>query len=151
MMVCVSGMSWPSWKNVFSSSGFLLFSVDFSCQDVLFDQGEESTFLRLTTARFLKGLSQTLVHQPLKDVLNVLEGGRIGVEVRPTDVIGCLSRTLMSMLQATNDSLKRLKAAGRVGLGRVVEGRLVARDELIDGIRIQGNDRVCVGIRNFRL
>ncbi len=103
------------------------------------------------TARLLKRLSQTFVHQPLKEVLNILESGRIGVEVRPTDVIGCLSRTLMSMLQATNDCLKRLKTAGWVGLGRVVEGGLVVRDELIDGIPIQGHEGVCVGIRNFRL
>jgi len=44
-----------------------------------------------------------------------------------------------------------LKAAGWVGLGRVVEGGLVFRDELIDGIPIQGHEGVCVGIRNFRL
>lgn len=101
-------------------------------------------------ARLLKSLSQTFTHQPLKDVLNVLEGGRTGVEVGPTDVIGCLSRTLMSKLQATDDCLKRLKAAGWVRLGRVVEGRLVVCDELIDGIPIQGHEGVCVGIRNFR-
>lgn len=57
----------------------------------------------------------------------------------------------MSMLQATNDCLKRLKTAGWVGLGRVVEGGLVVLDELIDGIPIQGHEGVCVGIRNFRL
>ncbi len=56
----------------------------------------------------------------------------------------------MSKLQATDDCLKRLKAAGWVGLGRVVEGRLVVCDELIDGISIQGHEGVCVGIRNFR-
>jgi len=103
------------------------------------------------TARLLNGLSQTFVDQPLKDVLNVLEGGRIGVEMRPTDVIGWLSRTWMSMLQATDDCLKRLKAAGCVGLGRVVKGGLVVRDKLIDGIPIQGHKGVCVGIWNFRL
>jgi len=94
-MLCVSIVSLPSWKNVNA------WSSSFSCQEVHYlGKGEEVLFWRLVTAQLLKRLSQTFVHQPLKDVLNVLESGRIGVEVQPTDVIGCLSRTLMSMLQA---------------------------------------------------
>ena len=46
MMLCVSIVSLPSWKNVNgSSSSFFLFSVDFSCQEAHYLVKERKYFL----------------------------------------------------------------------------------------------------------